>query len=167
MNNKNTYPINCKWYRMNQYHSRTVNNLEEANSLYKELLADPEVEKYYLSWKLEDGTPMGKTYPCSKNPEKPTLIKTDKFRSTSETPNFQTHPKVSKKFKVGQELETRSICDSDCIFTGKVLKRTEKTVTISSPGEKNRRCKVHQSWNGDGEFIYPFGRFSMAPIFKA
>ena len=68
-------------------------------------------------------------------------------------------------FTQGQALSNRSICDSNCIFTGTVLKRTAKTVTISSRGEE-KRCKIHISEDG-GEFIFPYGRYSMAAIFRA
>ena len=68
------------------------------------------------------------------------------------------------KFKQGQELSSRSICDYNCIYTSTVLNRTAKTVTINVRGE-NKRCKVHES---EGvEFIYPFGKYSMCPVFKA
>ena len=67
-------------------------------------------------------------------------------------------------FKQGQALSSRSICDHNCIFTGTVVKRTAKTLTITTRGE-TKRCKIHES---DGiEFIYPLGRYSMAPVFKA
>lgn len=69
-----------------------------------------------------------------------------------------------EKFKINQLLETRSICDYNCIFRAEVLKRTDKTVTIICDGKIiTRRIKVC-----DGvEFIYPFGKYSMAPIFRA
>ena len=67
-------------------------------------------------------------------------------------------------FKTNQELSARSICNHDCIFTGKVIKRTEKTVTIST-NQGTKRCKIHNY--GDGEFIFPFGQYSMATIFSA
>lgn len=68
------------------------------------------------------------------------------------------------KFRVGQTLASRSLCDHDCIFRGEVLKRTAKTVTVRTmDGEK--RCKIHD-WDGV-EVIYPFGRYSMATIFRA
>lgn len=70
-----------------------------------------------------------------------------------------------KKFIAEQELSNRSICDHNCIFTAKVIKRTAKTVTIETAMEGTKRCKIHIY--DDGEFIYPFGRYSMATIFRA
>lgn len=70
-----------------------------------------------------------------------------------------------KQFTVGQKLSTRSICDADCVFQGEVLKRTAKTVTIKTRMEGETRCKVHTG--DEGEFIFPYGRYSMAPVFRA
>jgi hypothetical protein len=68
------------------------------------------------------------------------------------------------KFKPGQKLYSPSICDCECIFYADVISRTEKTVTIRVDGEiVNRRIQIH----ADTEIIYPFGRYSMAPIFRA
>ncbi len=71
-----------------------------------------------------------------------------------------------KKFKPGQELSSRSICDHDCIFTGKVIQRTDKTVTIDTDMTGIKRRKVHIDNDGN-EFIFPFGQHSMAAIFRA
>lgn len=35
-----------------------------------------------------------------------------------------------KKFEIGKEYFDRSACNHDCIFTIKIIKRTEKTVTF-------------------------------------
>lgn len=72
-----------------------------------------------------------------------------------------------KKFTVGQKLSARSIGDYNCVFTGTVLKRTATTITVDTCIEGVKRCKIHQSYDGSGEFVFPFGRYSMAPIFKA
>ncbi|MDF1495473.1 hypothetical protein [Caproiciproducens sp. CPB-2] len=68
-----------------------------------------------------------------------------------------------KKFEVGKEYFTHSICDSDCMYTIKIAGRTEKTVTYIYGGKK-RRSKIQVS--ADGEFIQP-DRYSMAPVFRA
>jgi len=70
-----------------------------------------------------------------------------------------------KSFEAGKNYQTRSICDHNCIFTAKVLKRTAKTVTvITDQGEA--RCKIHTDDEGE-EFFFPYGRYSMAPVIKA
>lgn len=68
-----------------------------------------------------------------------------------------------KKFEIGKEYYTNSICDSECVFTIKITGRTEKTVTYIYDGKK-RRSKIQI--NADGEFIQP-DRYSMAPVFRA
>lgn len=69
------------------------------------------------------------------------------------------------QFKAGQKLSSRSICDADCKFEGEVLKRTAKTVTINTRMHGETRCKIHKG--DEGEFIFPYGRYSMAPVFRA
>lgn len=68
-----------------------------------------------------------------------------------------------KKFEIGKEYYTNSICDSECVFTIKITGRAEKTVTYIYDGKK-RRSKIQI--NDDGEFIQP-DRYSMAPVFRA
>ena len=71
-----------------------------------------------------------------------------------------------RRFTVGQELQTRSVGDHNCIFSATVLGRTAKTVTISWKGKRvQRRIKI--AHDGSGEIIWPDGRYSMAPIFSA
>jgi hypothetical protein len=68
------------------------------------------------------------------------------------------------KFKPGQKVFAHSSCDYDCIFYGDILSRTEKTVKIRVNGDiVIRKISTH----ADIEIIYPFGKYSMAPIFRA
>ena len=46
-----------------------------------------------------------------------------------------------KKFEIGKEYFDRSACNHDCIFTIKIIKRTEKTVTFERNG-KTRTVRV-------------------------
>lgn len=69
-------------------------------------------------------------------------------------------------FKTNWTYTTRSTCNHDCIFEGVITKRTAKTVTIKMHGEDAKRCKVHLDHEGN-EFIFPLGRYSMAPVFNA
>lgn len=73
-----------------------------------------------------------------------------------------------RKFYAGQELWNRSVCDHNCIFSGKVIKRNEKTIRVSLDDnpKKYKTCKIHHDDAGN-EFIFPYGRYSMAPIFRA
>lgn len=68
-------------------------------------------------------------------------------------------------FTKDQELSTSSICDSNCIFKGIVIKRTAKSVVLKTSMRGEKRVKIHN--DGDGEYIFPFGQYSMAPIFRA
>ena len=68
-----------------------------------------------------------------------------------------------KKFEIGKEYYTRSICDHNCIFTVKIVKRTAKTVTFLRDG-KEHRTKLFT--DDHGEYIAPY-RYSMAPTFHA
>ena len=69
-----------------------------------------------------------------------------------------------KKFETGKTYATRSICDHECIFSHKILKRTPKTVTIKVHGNVVRRGI--EIYEGE-ETIYPYGRYSMSPILRA
>lgn len=68
-----------------------------------------------------------------------------------------------KKFEIGKEYFDRSVCNHDCIFTIKIIKRTEKTVTFERNGN-TRRAKLF--FDEHGEYIIP-ERYSMAPVFRA
>lgn len=67
-----------------------------------------------------------------------------------------------KKFEIGKEYFTRSICDSECIFSIKITGRTAKTVSYEYMGE-SRRSKIR--FDDSGEYIQP-DRYSMAPTFR-
>ena len=70
------------------------------------------------------------------------------------------------QFKPGKTYFCRSICDYECVWTYKVTKRTNKTIYVIQDGtgpEKALRVKTDAS----GEYTYPLGRYSMAPILDA
>lgn len=64
------------------------------------------------------------------------------------------------KFEVGKTYKGRSVCDSDCIISLTVAKRTAKTITTSEG--KTLRIK-----DRGGEFVMPWGVYSMAPSIRA
>ena len=68
-----------------------------------------------------------------------------------------------KKFEIGKEYFDTSACDHNCVFTVKIVKRTDKTVTFERNG-KTRRTKLFSDERG--EYIIPY-RYSMAPVFRA
>lgn len=66
--------------------------------------------------------------------------------------------------QAGDVLKARSICDYDTVFEAEVLERKGRFVTVKAEGQ-TRRVMVMS--DGEGEFIYAMGRYSMAPIFRA
>lgn len=81
-----------------------------------------------------------------------------------------TTPAPSATFAVGDIVSCCSACDSDCVWTFEVIKRTAKFITIrdTTSGEVNRVGVQTNPWNPtDPETALPFGRFSMAPVIRA
>lgn len=74
-----------------------------------------------------------------------------------------------KRFEVGKEYATRSICDHECIFAYTVIGRTEKTVKIRDSFGTVKTCRINEalSERNNAESIYPEGKYSMAPIIFA
>lgn len=70
---------------------------------------------------------------------------------------------MQAKFEVGRFYSTRSVCDHNCIFTIKVIKRTDKSIWILDES-KEKRCKIYNDENG--EYIIP-DHYSMAPVYRA
>jgi hypothetical protein len=68
------------------------------------------------------------------------------------------------EFQVGRTYATRSICDSDCIYSFTVLARTAKQVTVEVHGKTVRRGL--SIWNNVEQFK-PFGNYSMCAIISA
>lgn len=69
-------------------------------------------------------------------------------------------------FVPGQIVTATSACDSDCIWTFEVVRRTAKFVTLRdvNSGDTVRvgiRCHRGEEWAS------PFGTYSMAPVVRA
>lgn len=75
-----------------------------------------------------------------------------------------------QKFEINKVYSMRSICDYDCIWTYKVVKRTASTISIKDMHSKEvKTCRVNKKvseWNG-AESIYPLGHYSMCPTLRA
>lgn len=69
------------------------------------------------------------------------------------------------KFEVGQTYQTRSTCDHECIYSMTVASRTAKQI-VTTDGKRLGIAKRETEWNG-AETVFPDGRYSMAPTFKA
>lgn len=74
-----------------------------------------------------------------------------------------------RKFTPGTIVSATSACDSNCVWTFEVTKRTAKFVTLTDldTGDVMRVGIKTESLNGEGEWALPFGRFSMAPVVRA
>ena len=70
-----------------------------------------------------------------------------------------------RKFEIGRIYENSSVCDSNCIFSFRINRRTEKSVWITGEGIDNERRKI-DIYNGE-EQIFPLGKYSMATIIGA
>lgn len=68
-------------------------------------------------------------------------------------------------FEINKTYSCCSICDSNCTWTFKVLKRTAKFLTLEDQDGKVFRKKV-TVFDGD-EQCNPLGNYSMAPILRA
>ena len=68
------------------------------------------------------------------------------------------------KFEINRVYSCRSVCNCECSFSYLILDRTAKTVTIEDELGRSRRCKICQ--DGDGEYIFPEGKYSMAPLLR-
>ena len=72
-----------------------------------------------------------------------------------------------KKFEVGMIYYMRSACDHECIWTYKVVARTDKTITLMDRRTgKILKCRVSKYSSGSEE-VKPLGSYSMAPILRA
>ncbi len=75
---------------------------------------------------------------------------------------------MSAAIKPGDLLTTRSICNYDCIYSIRILKRTAKRATFSDYRGgygATRTSKIHTDQDGS-EYLRP-DRWSMAPTFRA
>jgi len=72
-----------------------------------------------------------------------------------------------RQFEIGKTYTARSICDHECIFTYRIVKRTAKTVTIKCFNGDLVRRTVKRSYDGSAEICWPDGIYSMAPIITA
>ena len=70
-----------------------------------------------------------------------------------------------KKFETGKTYSCKSICDSECIFSFYVVKRTNKFLTLRS--KHNEVFRVGVSEYEGNEVCFPNGKYSMAPIIRA
>ena len=68
------------------------------------------------------------------------------------------------KFEIGKTYEMISICDSNCKWSYKVIKRTAKTVDLFN-GIEIIKCRIKEC--EISEMCKPLGSYSFAPILRA
>ena len=74
------------------------------------------------------------------------------------------------KFEVEKTYTCRAAGDSELIYSWKVIKRTNKTITVVEQlglvMDKPVLIKIHVGDDGN-EFALPDGRYSMCPVIRA
>ena len=82
--------------------------------------------------------------------------------------------KEIKKFKVGKKYSMRSICDYECVWTYKVIARTDSTVVLQQvrngkPYGEQARFRINRQLSGyhKAEAVRPLGTYSMCPTLTA
>lgn len=69
-------------------------------------------------------------------------------------------------FETGKTYQATSVCDNNCKWNFKIVRRTAKSVWIEDCHTKEiKRCMVKMS--GNEEYIFPFGKYSMSPTLGA
>jgi len=72
---------------------------------------------------------------------------------------------TSATFQIGNTYSGRFIGDADAVFQVKILARTAKTVSVAGP-QGLKQLRVSRDHEGS-EQLYPFGKYSMAPVCRA
>lgn len=69
------------------------------------------------------------------------------------------------QFETGKTYSARSIGDHTCVWTFKVISRTEKSVVLQDEDGQSFRRSI-ALYNGE-ETVRPLGSYSMAPVLRA
>jgi hypothetical protein len=69
------------------------------------------------------------------------------------------------KFEAGKTYWCTSICDSDCVYTITVIRRTAKTLYVTEYG-KAKTLRIRIGYDGHEE-VSPHGRYSMSATISA
>jgi hypothetical protein len=75
------------------------------------------------------------------------------------------------RFEAGKVYWTRSACDHECIFSWKVIRRTEKSVWLREEGKHFRNVGIRRrqikDFRDGVETCFPDGTYSMCPVISA
>lgn len=72
---------------------------------------------------------------------------------------------TTSTFTVGQAYSATSVCDHECVWTFKVLRRTARFITIEDRWGAVSRVGVRTV--GTEEVASPLGSYSMAPVIRS
>lgn len=86
--------------------------------------------------------------------------------ATAITQAYAKKAEVIKGFVVGKTYFTTSVCDHNCVYTYKVVRRTSKTVTLLDEYGNVTRRKINSHKDGL-ETVYPEGVYSMCPVLSS
>ena len=70
-------------------------------------------------------------------------------------------------FQVNNTYAIKYIGDSQMEDHATVIKRTKCFATVVTKGGETHRAKIRTSIYDDGEFLLPYGDYSMAPVMRA
>ena len=73
-----------------------------------------------------------------------------------------------KKFEIGNTYTARSACDHNCVWTYKVISRTESTITVTD-GKETKKLRIVKALSAydNREVVRPLGNYSMCPLLRA
>lgn len=74
-----------------------------------------------------------------------------------------------KTFEIGKTYETRSACNSECVWTFTITSRTAATVTAVDDHGETKKFRISKKFSTfrNAETFLPFGEYSMCPMISA
>lgn len=72
-----------------------------------------------------------------------------------------------KSIQTGQTIVATSVCDSECVFSAKVILRKGNFATLLIKGDKDPVKKKVMIDRDGFEYIKALGNYSMSPSFRA
>lgn len=70
------------------------------------------------------------------------------------------------QFQAGKTYYTRSVCDRNCIYSIRVIKRTAKTITVKQALHPEKKLLRPYIYNGV-EQVKPHGSYSLCAVIGA
>ena len=65
------------------------------------------------------------------------------------------------RFEINKKYSMRSPCQYSCVWVYKVIKRTDKTITLEGEDGKIKVCRIKS--DASEEYCKPLGSYSMSP----